>query len=125
MKVKVPLSEFQGEWLETAKACAQQDDPSLAIASFNVYSPCFRAIRDYLMSKGQAKLPPKETKPSKAAESKGLGDTIEKLIKAAQLDKLADLYEKLSGEPCRCPARKAWLNKLLPYRRNADEKTGA
>jgi hypothetical protein len=52
---------------------------------------------------------------------KGFGDTVEKWIKATHLDKLSDLYTKLSGKPCKCPARKALLNKLFPYRPNKDE----
>ena len=42
--------------------------------------------------------------------SRGLGDTVEKIIHATGLDKF------VSGKDCRCKDRKKFLNKLFPYR---------
>ena len=44
-------------------------------------------------------------------ESKGLGDTIEKITAATGIKKL---IEKLPGD-CGCAARKEALNKAFPY----------
>jgi len=46
-------------------------------------------------------------------KSKGLGDTIEKVIKATGLDIFVD------GKDCGCDKRKEYLNKLFPYRTKA------
>jgi hypothetical protein len=46
-------------------------------------------------------------------KSKGLGDTIEKVIKATGLDIFVD------GKDCECDKRKEYLNKLFPYRTKA------
>jgi hypothetical protein len=62
-------------------------------------------------------VPITETQRASDELEQGLGDTVEKWIQAARLDKLAELYERLSGKKCRCPARKALLNRLFPYRR--------
>jgi hypothetical protein len=42
--------------------------------------------------------------------SRGLGDTVEKIIKATGLDVFVE------GKDCGCDARKEKLNKLFPYR---------
>lgn len=44
------------------------------------------------------------------AKSKGLGDTIEKVIKATGLNAFTD------GKDCGCEKRKEFLNKVFPYR---------
>ena len=46
-------------------------------------------------------------------ESVGLGDTIEKVIKATGLDIFVD------GKDCGCDKRKEYLNNLFPYRTKA------
>lgn len=46
-------------------------------------------------------------------KSKGLGDTVEKIIKATGLDVF------VNGKDCGCEERKAYLNNLLPYRTKA------
>lgn len=46
-------------------------------------------------------------------KSKGLGDTVEKIIKATGLDSFVD------GKDCGCDKRKEFLNNLLPYRTKA------
>ena len=43
-------------------------------------------------------------------KSKGLGDTIEKIIKATHLDIFVE------GKDCNCEKRKEKLNELFPYR---------
>ena len=43
-------------------------------------------------------------------KSRGLGDTIEKIIKATHLDIFVD------GKDCGCEKRKEKLNELFPYR---------
>ena len=49
------------------------------------------------------------------AESKGLGDTIEKITKATGIKKVVDTVAKATGKPCGCGARKNALNKAFPY----------
>ena len=46
-------------------------------------------------------------------ESKGLGDTIEKVFKATGIDKVA---KKVLGDDCGCEKRKKALNKAFPYK---------
>lgn len=45
-------------------------------------------------------------------ESKGLGDSVEKVLKATGIDKVAKF---VLGEDCGCDERKEKLNKLFPY----------
>ena len=47
--------------------------------------------------------------------SRGLGDTIFKITHATGLDKLAELYTKVTGKDCGCKSRQEALNKLVPY----------
>ena len=44
--------------------------------------------------------------------SKGLGDSIEKALKATGIDKVA---KKVLGEDCGCEQRKKTLNSIFPY----------
>ena len=55
----------------------------------------------------------KTTKTETTKESKGLGDTVEKLLKATKVDKVAKF---LLGDDCGCDTRKEILNKMFPYR---------
>ena len=50
-------------------------------------------------------------------QSKGLGDSIEKVTKATGLKSLMDISMKAVGYTgdCGCNKRKAWLNKQFPY----------
>jgi hypothetical protein len=50
-----------------------------------------------------------------AAKSVGLGDTIAKITHATGMDKLAELYTKITGRDCGCTSRQEALNKLVPY----------
>jgi hypothetical protein len=49
-----------------------------------------------------------------AAQSEGLGDTVEKVLEATGIAKVA---KWLLGEDCKCDERKAKLNELFPYRK--------
>jgi hypothetical protein len=49
-----------------------------------------------------------------AAKSEGLGDTVEKVLEATGVSKIA---KWLLGEDCGCDERKAKLNALFPYRK--------
>jgi hypothetical protein len=51
---------------------------------------------------------PKKKKPT------GLGDTVEQLLKATKIDKIAKF---ILGEDCGCDERKAKLNALFPYKK--------
>jgi hypothetical protein len=44
--------------------------------------------------------------------SKGLGDTVEKVLNKTGIDKLAKF---VLGEDCGCDKRKEYLNKIFPY----------
>lgn len=46
-------------------------------------------------------------------KSKGLGDSIEKVLKKTKIDKAV---KWLAGEDCGCDKRKEKLNKLFPYK---------
>tara|TARA_R100000995_G_scaffold1880_1_gene1284 strand:- start:9391 stop:9768 length:378 start_codon:yes stop_codon:yes gene_type:complete len=45
-------------------------------------------------------------------KSKGLGDSIEKVLKKTGIDKVA---KKVFGDDCGCEERKQALNKMFPY----------
>ena len=45
-------------------------------------------------------------------KSKGLGDSIEKALKATGIDKVA---KKVLGDDCGCDKRRDTLNKMFPY----------
>jgi len=40
------------------------------------------------------------------------GDELEMLLEKIGADKLAELYEEVSGNDCGCDKRKEWLNNL-------------
>ena len=48
-------------------------------------------------------------------KSKGLGDTVEKISKTVGADKVAKVYEKVTGKSCGCAARRDKLNRVFPY----------
>ena len=48
-------------------------------------------------------------------QSKGLGDTIEKVLKKTGIKKVAELFT--DGKDCNCDKRKEKLNKIFPYKR--------
>ena len=45
---------------------------------------------------------------------KALGDTIADFTHDTGLDRLSELYTRLTGKDCGCKARQAWLNQLFP-----------
>jgi len=47
-------------------------------------------------------------------ESKGLGDTIEKITEVTGIKKVV---EEVSGKDCGCNKRKDKLNKMFPYKK--------
>jgi hypothetical protein len=47
-------------------------------------------------------------------KSKGIGDSLEKVLKATGIDKIA---KAVIGDDCNCQERKNTLNKLFPYSR--------
>ena len=55
----------------------------------------------------------KEWKAKREAASEGVGDAVEKVLKATGV---ADVVKFIAGEDCGCDERKAKLNKLLPFR---------
>ena len=58
----------------------------------------------------------KQSKTTKSIpkSSKGLGDTVEKVLKATGIDKVAKF---VLGEDCGCEERKKMLNHLFPYQK--------
>jgi hypothetical protein len=46
---------------------------------------------------------------------KGVGDTLERIIKKTRMDALAHAYERLTHKDCGCKARKELLNNKYPY----------
>jgi len=55
----------------------------------------------------------KSTSSKSKKQSKGLGDTIEKITEATGIKKLVKF---VAGEDCGCEERKALLNDLFPYK---------
>ena len=52
-------------------------------------------------------------------QSKGLGDSIEKVMKATGVKKLAEKYTEKTGKDCGCNKRKEKLNQLFSYGKKA------
>jgi len=51
------------------------------------------------------------------SNSKGLGDSIEKITKATGIKSLTDMAIKATGyKDCGCNDRKSWLNRQFPYK---------
>jgi len=50
-------------------------------------------------------------------QSKGLGDTVEKITRGTGIKSLTDIAMNAIGyKDCGCNKRKAWLNKQFPYK---------
>ena len=60
------------------------------------------------------KLGKKAKKSIKSTKAKGLGDTVEKVLEATGISKVAKF---ILGEDCGCEERKEKLNKLFPYKK--------
>lgn len=48
-------------------------------------------------------------------QSKGFGDTVEKITTATGIKKVVDTVSKVTGKPCGCKERKEKLNNMFPY----------
>lgn len=48
-------------------------------------------------------------------ESRGLGDSVAKVIHATGLNKVSEMYTSITGKPCNCKGRQEFLNDLVPY----------
>jgi hypothetical protein len=48
-------------------------------------------------------------------KSKGLGDSIEKVMKATGIKRMAEKYSAATGKDCGCSKRKESLNNKFPY----------
>ena len=48
-------------------------------------------------------------------KSKGLGDTVAKVIKATGIKKVVDKVSKAVGKDCGCSKRQDTLNRAFPY----------
>lgn len=48
-------------------------------------------------------------------QSKGLGDTIEKITTATGVKAVVNAVSKVTGKDCGCAKRKELLNKKFPY----------
>jgi len=55
----------------------------------------------------------KRTRKPRKTKSKGLGDTVEKVLNATGVDKVVKF---VLGEDCNCDKRKDILNNLFPYK---------
>lgn len=55
---------------------------------------------------------------AKKLQSKGLGDTVEKITKATGIKKVVEMFAEATGIDCGCDERKEKLNKLFSYNRN-------
>jgi len=51
-------------------------------------------------------------------ESKGLGDTIEKITTATGIKKIVEKIAAVTKKDCGCDRRKEALNKAFPYKNN-------
>lgn len=60
----------------------------------------------------------------KIKESKGLGDTVEKITHALGIDKFVEKVTKaMDIEDCGCEKRKEKLNEIFPYKNNKRNET--
>ena len=52
-------------------------------------------------------------------KSRGLGDTVEKIMKATGIKKVVDVTTKAVGiKDCGCDKRRDTLNRIFPYNNN-------
>ena len=55
-------------------------------------------------------------------QSKGLGDTIEKITTATGIKKVVETVAKATGKDCGCAKRRDTLNRVFPYQNNNNEQ---
>jgi hypothetical protein len=56
-------------------------------------------------------------------QSKGLGDTIEKITTATGIKKVVETVSKVTGKDCGCSKRRDTLNRVFPYQNTETKKT--
>jgi len=54
-------------------------------------------------------------KRTRIGESRGLGDSIEKLTTSLGIKKAVDTVAKATGKDCGCNKRRDSLNRMFPY----------
>jgi len=60
------------------------------------------------------------------SESKGLGDTVEKIARRTKIKDLVEFYKKRQAskgiiKDCGCKKRQEKLNKMFPYKKSKNE----
>tara|TARA_R110002012_G_scaffold8209_2_gene37932 strand:- start:732 stop:908 length:177 start_codon:yes stop_codon:yes gene_type:complete len=55
------------------------------------------------------------------SESKGLGDSVEKLAMRLKIKQLLEARKKRTGKDCGCSERRDKLNKMFPYKNSKNE----
>ena len=55
------------------------------------------------------------------SESKGLGDSVERLAMRLKIKQLLEARKKRTGKDCGCSKRKDKLNKIFPYKNSKNE----
>jgi len=55
------------------------------------------------------------------SESKGLGDSIEKVTRRLKIKQLLDARKKRTGKDCGCSKRRDMLNQMFPYKKSKNE----
>jgi hypothetical protein len=54
-------------------------------------------------------------------ESKGLGDSIEKIARRSRIKQLVESFSKKTGKDCGCKKRQEKLNTMFPYKTKKNE----
>jgi hypothetical protein len=55
------------------------------------------------------------------SESKGLGDSVERLAMRLKIKQLLEARKKRTGKDCGCSKRRDKLNKIFPYKNSKNE----
>ena len=55
------------------------------------------------------------------SESKGLGDSVERLAIRLKIKQLLEARKKRTGKDCGCSKRRDKLNKMFPYKNSKNE----
>ena len=55
------------------------------------------------------------------SESKGLGDSVERLAMRLKIKQLLEARKKRTGKDCGCSKRRDKLNKMFPYKNSKNE----
>ncbi len=57
-------------------------------------------------------------KAYKLRKSRGLGDSIERVMKTTGISTVVEKVSEVTGKPCNCKQRRDALNKQFPYKDN-------